>query len=114
MDKLSERRLVENETIFRQVNTSVAEFVEETSSPREPVRFYCECSNAACRERIELTPERYKQLHKNSLQFIALAGHETPEIERVVKEEKGFNVIEKFRTLPTQEELNEAIKIIKT
>lgn len=112
MDSPSERRLVENEVIFREANKSIAEFVKESSVVSAPLRFYCECSRPECRERIELTPEEYKELHQSSRQFIALNGHEIPEIEKIILQDEDFNVIEKFAEPPTPEELNRAVKKI--
>ncbi len=115
MDKLSERRLVENEVIFRESNKSIAEFIEETDAvaASTPLRFFCECSKTECRERIELSPEEYKELHQNNRQFIILVGHEMPKIEKVVEQKQGFNIIEKFMSPPSLEELNLAVKNIR-
>lgn len=112
MAKISKRRMAENEVIFREANTAISELIEEAAqnSKQTPVRFYCECSREDCRERISLTPSKYKELHQNSRQFIALDGHEIAEIEKIIIHENGFNVIEKFDEPPTKEELNMAVR----
>lgn len=106
MNKFSERRLKENEVIFQQANKGVAEFVQEATGESNPViRFYCECSNMDCRQRIPLTAQKYTELHQNKRQFIAIAGHEMPEIEKVVLNGPGYTVVEKFGEVPSPEDI---------
>lgn len=101
-DKLSERRLKENEVIFMRANKGVADFIEEeTGHSNVIVAFYCECSNLDCRDRIKINTKLYKKLHKNPKHFIALPGHEFPNIERIIKKEKGFNILEKIGDVPS-------------
>jgi hypothetical protein len=113
MDNTSKRKLAENEVVFREANKSVAEFAGDGTSDDKPLRFYCECSKEECRERIELSPAKYRELHQNSRLFIALPGHEVTEIEKIVSPEGGFNLIEKFDEPPSPEELNLAVKNIE-
>jgi hypothetical protein len=112
MNKSSEHRLAEHEVIFRDANLYVANFIEDAQgkSIKTLLPFYCECSNKNCRERIELTPKNYKSLHGGIRQFIALKGHETPEIEKIVMRKKGFNVIEKFGDPPGIDVIKSALK----
>jgi hypothetical protein len=72
-DSVSERRMAENEVVFRKYNERVQQgfdavkkvakeagqehFVVEVDAP---LYFYCECSDENCHERIRLTTERYK------------------------------------------------------
>lgn len=113
MDDTSKRKLAENEVVFREANKSVAEFAGDAASDDRPLRFYCECSKDECRERIELTPAKYRELHPNNRLFIALPGHEITEIEKIVSRQDEFIVIEKFDEPPTPEELNVAVKNVK-
>jgi hypothetical protein len=106
MNKLSERRLKENEVIFQQANKGVAEFVQEATGDDNPtIRFYCECSNIDCRQRIPLPAKKYTDLHQNNRQFIALTGHEMPEIEEIVVNGPGYSVVEKFGEIPSPEDI---------
>lgn len=110
MNKLSERRLAENEVIFRQINSEIKEFVIEdalsSTYAKQPLRFYCECSNMDCRERIEITADEYDSLHKDTKHFVLRAAHFTPEIERVVKETDKYIVVEKYNMPPVPEEID--------
>lgn len=114
MNAFSERRLKENEVIFREANETVQQFIEEeTGHSGNVVPFYCECSRADCRQRIELTTGQYDDLHQNKKQFIVLAGHEIPEIEKIVFKQAGFNVVEKYGKVPSPQEINTALTTIK-
>lgn len=66
----------------------------------KPINFYCECSDETCTKRIKLTPSLYTQRHQNSSQFIICLGHNVPKVERMVKTEENFAVVEKFMTPP--------------
>jgi len=101
MNELSERRLKENEVIFQQANKGVADLIAEEDSSDPVTKFYCECSNMDCRERIPLTISEYKKLHKDERHFIALKGHEIPSIEKIVSKYKTFSVVEKYGKIPS-------------
>jgi hypothetical protein len=109
----SARRLAENELFFRDMNDNVVQgfanlqqiAVEEDDTKwlpnvDQPIKFFCECSDMKCEERIELKPSRYKELHQNTDQFIVLPGHNDPDIERIIKSSKHYLVVEKFVTIP--------------
>ncbi len=115
MNKFSDRRLQENEIIFREANNDIQEFLTETEGDRikRIVPFYCECSRMDCKRRIELTPLMYDKLHKNKKQFVVLQGHEIPEIEKIVTTQKNINVVEKYGKLPPATDIRQAIKTIK-
>lgn len=112
-ESLSERRLAENEVLFRESNKEIAEGFSELKSVAQeegysewaeqadkPVGFYCECSNKNCRERIKLRPSEYNDIHQNTSQFVVLPGHNLPKIERIVHSNKEYLVVEKYLTPP--------------
>jgi hypothetical protein len=110
MNKLSERRLKENEVIFQQANQGVADFIiEDSKTPNPVIDFYCECSDINCRERISLTPDRYHQLHKTERYFIAKEGHDIPEIERIVSKHNRFIVVEKYGEIPSVKDISKIL-----
>lgn len=113
--KLSKRRMIENEVIFRRVNESVKEFVKGDKSISSDViqPFYCECSRPTCTERIMLSPEKYEQLHKNKRLFITIPGHEFTEVEKVVNVKNNYQVVEKHDLPPSHRAINLALKSIK-
>jgi hypothetical protein len=101
MNELSERRLKENEVIFQQANKGVADLIAEGDDSDPVTKFYCECSNMDCRERIPLKISEYKRLHQDERHFIALKGHELPSIEKIVARNKTFSVVQKFGKIPS-------------
>jgi hypothetical protein len=109
MDELSERRLKENEVIFQQANKGVADFISEDDKSDPVIKFYCECSNMDCRERIALKISEYEKLHVDQRHFIALEGHDMPSIENVVSKHKGFVVVKKFGVIPSIQDIGRMI-----
>ncbi|MBA3757422.1 hypothetical protein H0X09_00975 [Candidatus Saccharibacteria bacterium] len=115
----TERRLVENEVIFRQANETVVEGLEELRADAKalgqndlaedtdtPLHFFCECSNEDCRKRIVLKPSVYREVHQNSSQFILIPGHNVLEIERILKNNDDYLVVEKYMTPPAPENVD--------
>jgi hypothetical protein len=99
MENLSERRLVENEMLFRSTNREVQRRVKRDRHGDEPdgvkLHFYCECSRFYCRDRIKLTVDEYEVATVNEKQFIVLPGHENMTVEKVVSRANGYVVVEK-------------------
>lgn len=109
--RVSERKLAENEVIFRELNEHVQEAIdklnemaEESSQPESgytqtkddaPLHFHCECSNDKCFERIPIKHEEYSKIHKNRKHFIVVKGHEIGTIERTIKEMPNYLIVEK-------------------
>lgn len=116
-ENLSERRLVENQVVFRQANEQVPKELDSIKAAAEsegysslvhetdmPLHFYCECSDENCRKRIVMTPGEYKELHQNHSQFVLVPGHEVPEIEQVVRSGDNYIAVEKYKEPPKSAE----------
>jgi hypothetical protein len=86
-----ERRLAENESIFRDVNEVRMHELED-----ERLEFLCECGDIGCKERIRLTPTEYESVRADARQFLLIPGHELLATEEVVVEEDRFVVVRKF------------------
>jgi len=111
MHKDDERRLQENEVIFKQVNKDVEEFLHDIGVQNQvAVPFYCECSDLGCRMRLELTPAEYEKIHKNKRRFIVVNGHEVPQIENVVERNENYSVVEKLDKPPQPHEVQRRLK----
>lgn len=100
MKSLSERRLVENEMLFRSTNREVQRRVKrDLAAKQEPatleLHFYCECSRFYCRDRIKLSVDEYESATENERQFIVLPGHENPTVEKIIRKAAGYTVVEK-------------------
>ena len=98
MTESREERIVKNEALFRDVNERV-HAVDRTFPERERADglqpFICECANADCAERIELTPPEYERAREHPAQFIVVPGHIVPDVEKTVFRNDRFAVVEK-------------------
>lgn len=86
--------------MFRSANRQVQKHIEAERKPQGlpaglKLRFYCECSNLACRDRIAITVDEYQTAGPGRKEFIVVPGHENTEIEDVKKSSKTFVVVEK-------------------
>ncbi len=92
-----ERRLAENETLFREVNERVddtaAQFVGEREDSAH--EYFCECANADCTFRIKLTHAQYASIRADPRQFVVLPLHFTPEVETLVVENESHWLVRK-------------------
>lgn len=112
-ESISERRLAENEVVFRRYNERVLEGFNKLREIAEedgldyvldddaPLQFYCECSDENCRNRVTLKPSRYDEIHQHRNRFVIITGHEVEKIEKIIKKEAEFCIVEKF-TLPPE------------
>lgn len=111
-NKHSERRLAENEVVFRQLNEQIQKGIEEVNqmaaedgqpeykfqhNPEDlTLHFYCECSDVNCVERVQVSLHEYNEIHKRRDQFVVIPGHDMKNIEKVIQRNQGFVVVQKF------------------
>jgi hypothetical protein len=88
-----DRRLAENETLFRSVNER--RFQAETAdSVPEWLEIVCECADRGCRRALTLATAEYEWLRQNPSRFAVLPGHERPAVENVVERFPGYVIVE--------------------
>ncbi len=105
---LSERRQIENEMIFRRANEVVGDNLDEIDANHrddgnpELVRnedillhFKCECSDEDCDARIPIKLSVYQSIHENRDAFIIKLKHQVEAIEKVIRTEDSYSVVEK-------------------
>jgi hypothetical protein len=90
-----QRRIGENEIIFREVNERVRETNETFDVRTGAAEFVCECGTASCVERVGMTLADYEQVRSDPTQFFVIPGHEFPEVESVVRRGDRFLVVRK-------------------
>jgi hypothetical protein len=90
-----ERRLAQNETLFREVNERIEDLAITHADEDHIYEFLCECSNAHCDLRLSLPLSIYEQARADSTIFIVAPGHDLPEIEEVVLRGDGFQLVRK-------------------
>ena len=84
-----EKRLAENEALFREVN----ERVQEAATRGGSYDYFCECANVDCTFRITLSHAEYELIRSDPKQFVVLPGHYTPEIEDLVAENESHWIV---------------------
>ena len=82
------------EALFRDVNERIAESAERFDA--ESTEFICECADAACAERVEVSLEEYEEVRADATTFLLAPGHSHDDIERVIDDRGRFHVVEKM------------------
>lgn len=90
-----ERRLAQNETLFREVNERMEDLARIHTDDDHRYAFLCECSNAQCDLKLSLPLSTYEQARSDSAVFIVAVGHDLPEIEDIVLRGAGFQLVRK-------------------
>lgn len=93
-----ERRLAENEALFREINEEVsraASRLDEVAPSDHRYEFFCECSGDSCRKEISMTLVEYEAVRANATRFAVFPGHEATDVERVVERGDRYHVVEK-------------------
>lgn len=93
---IRETRLGLNEAVFREVNERIKSLANlfKWGEP-EPLDLVCECRNATCIQRIEMTRAEYQAVRAVDTQFALYPGHADLAIERVISSHKGYEVVAK-------------------
>jgi hypothetical protein len=100
--KSREERIGLNEAVFRSVNERIDDLAETFDLKTQPLDLICECGDAACVERISMSPAEYEQIRSEAHQFAVHPGHEHPDVESVVARLKGYDIVRKNKGVPAQ------------
>jgi len=103
MDEDRQRRLASNEAVFRRVNEGIVRGQWPGEGGR-PVGFRCECARLGCNSLLELSLDEYEHVRAEPRRFVMIAGHEMPEVERVVERGESYVVVEKLGDAADQAE----------
>jgi hypothetical protein len=91
-----ERRIVVNETLFREVNERIKGLNESFATFTEEMQIVCECGSGACAEHFAMRPEEYEALRANPDHFAIVPGHEIPDVETIVSRCGTYDVVAKL------------------
>jgi hypothetical protein len=97
-----EERIGLNEAVFREVNERIEDLAETFDLKTQSLDLICECGDAACVERISMTPGEYEQIRSEAHQFAVHPGHEYADIESVVARLNGYDIVRKDRGVSAQ------------
>jgi hypothetical protein len=89
--------IARNEAFFRAVNEGIAEASEKFES--EDAEFLCECGDAHCTHRLEMSLDEYEAVRKHPTRFIVRHGHVESEIEDVVRNRRRYAIVDKVDRL---------------
>ena len=92
MDRRAER-VVLNEAAFREANEVLTSLADAT--PTEDLDLVCECGHDDCIAKVAMTRTAYEELRSDPTLFAVVPGHEIPEVENVVEEREGYDVVRK-------------------
>lgn len=95
MSSLWEQRAARNEALFREVNENIARLEERHGTTSTKPVYICECADAACTDQIPIDADTYSRVRAEPRYFFVRAGHEDPQLERVVETHADFLVVEK-------------------
>jgi hypothetical protein len=88
------KRIARTEALFRDVNERIAEAAHRFYS--DEAEFVCECADPACTDRVEAPLEDYEQARADGARFLLVPGHEDTRVERVVRAQRRYSIVEKF------------------
>ena len=87
-----EKRMTQNEALFREVNERVQDVAEHEDGIYE---YFCECANVDCTFRVTLSAAEYEAIRVDPRQFVVLPLHFTPEVEILVAEREAYWIVRK-------------------
>ena len=90
-----ERRVVDNEALFREVNERIGDVTTELGIEGGTIDVVCECGDAGCAERITVALADYDRVRRVDTRFLLVPGHELPDVETVVDSGDGWIAVEK-------------------
>ena len=89
------RRIGENEVLYRSVNDKVEGLNETFGVLAESMTVVCECGRLDCTEQITLDIPTYEHVRADPTHFVLIPGHEELDVETIVEEHVGYNVVRK-------------------
>lgn len=94
------RRVGLNEAIFRQVNEQIRGLNREFGAEQGTMTAICECGHSDCTERLEVRAQDYERVRGDSRLYVIAKGHEIPDVEQVVEQAEGYDVVRKNEGVP--------------
>jgi hypothetical protein len=91
VEELRQKRLAANEVFFRELN----EKLERQTDDSATLIVVCECADADCAQRLELTRREYEAARAEPVRFVVAPGHVAPEIEEVIAHNERFELVRK-------------------
>jgi hypothetical protein len=97
-----EERIGMNEAVFRDVNERIQDVASTFDLTSEPLDLICECGDASCVARISLSRDEYEGVRADPHLFAVASGHVAPDVEEVVEERSGYDIVRKYKGTPAE------------
>jgi hypothetical protein len=97
-----ERRIAENEVLFRSVNERIEGMNEAFGTVTDTFSIVCECGDAACTEQIEIGRSDYERVRADPTLFVVKPGHEIGRVEDVLETRDEYDVVRKREAEPAE------------
>jgi|SRR5579884_2612685 len=94
------RRVGLNEALFREVNEEIRGLTSSFGTDEGTMTVVCECGSASCTDQIEVGIATYERVRAESRLYIVAHGHVFPEVESVVEQNEGWEVVRKHEGIP--------------
>jgi hypothetical protein len=88
-------RLKENQQTFKLANERFVSLIAERRLAVDHVPFLCECADATCMARVELTLEDYHAVRAHERHYLMLPEHLRSPGEVIVERRDGYEITEK-------------------
>lgn len=89
-----EKRIFQNEALFREVNTHIAELEDRISTEGDLLPLICECANTGCTTVVEVEPATFRAVRAHQQRFLVAPGHEQDD-ETVVERGASYFIVDK-------------------
>ncbi len=91
-------RQARNEALIREVNERIESVDRGQAGVDGYFDFICECGDGECDVKpVRLTLAEYEEVRTQDDRFAVYPGHETPELERVVKQTERYVLVDKVK-----------------
>jgi hypothetical protein len=88
-------RMARNEMLFRDLNEQVEFVANRLDSDPHTFEFFCECADVDCTLRLPMALAVYEEARSDPTLFVVAPGHERREIEEVLRQTDGYQVVRK-------------------
>jgi hypothetical protein len=89
-----QEEVARHEILFREVNERIVE-VADAERPEDDVIVLCECGQPDCLLQLDVPVLSYKEVRDHGAWFLVHPDHVEREVERVVRRESGYLIVEK-------------------
>lgn len=98
-----QRRVGENEALFRAVNEQVEDLQRGLGAVSDhQMHIVCECGDIACVDRLVVPIAKYEQVRADPTLFLIVPGHDVPDVEEVVEQNGTYDVVRKLPGGPAE------------